>query len=165
MSWAELAGSCARYQTTCANGVSTQCPISCSERETPERILNYAGYGPSNGVLAVDRYPQHGGTNFEICMAGCCETADQTSTGRGRSPPPELDQGKTAPVKDKTPPYPAGTAFRPDEIQRARGDRPRSIEGGESLCWDYSARAGCLNTESSGSRGKREVVKLRGHLP
>ena len=65
----------------------------------------------------------------------------------------------------KTAVYPAGLPLRPDEIQRARGHRPRSIEGGESLCWDFPTHAGCANPEPSCARGKHEVTKTRGLHP
>ena len=79
----------------------------------------------------------------------------------GESSPPDSVPLKTV----KTTVYPAGLPLRPDEIQRARGHRPRSLEGGESLCWDFSSHAGCANPESSCARGKHEVIKTRGLHP
>ena len=50
----------------------------------------------------------------------------------GEAPALPGDPPINLPPSGKTPPYPAGMPLRPDEIQRARGRRPRSVEGGES---------------------------------
>ena len=83
----------------------------------------------------------------------------------GEAPPPDPAKDATTPAEDKTPPYPAGMPLRPDEIQRARGYLHWSVEGGDPRFWDPPAHAGRRNPESSGSRGRREIVKLRGLRP
>ena len=47
----------------------------------------------------------------------------------GDPPPPP-------PVKNKNDAYPARMPLRADEINLPRTYRPRSIDGGEYLCWD-----------------------------
>ena len=61
------------------------------------------------------------------------------------------------PPDGRTSPYPAGMPLRPDEIQRARSHRPRSMEGGESLCWDSPTHSGCQNPDATCNRGKTKL--------
>ena len=51
----------------------------------------------------------------------------------GETPTPLETLLTGTPHAGKTSPYPAGMPLRPGEIQRARGHRPKSLEGGESL--------------------------------
>ena len=81
------------------------------------------------------------------------------------TPPPELGGRKTATTRGKSPPYPAGLPIHPDGIQRARGHRPRSLEGGGSMCWDFPTHSGCRNPDPPCSRWKREDIKLRSLRP
>ena len=80
------------------------------------------------------------------------------------SVPPGVPLTNPPPIS-KASPYPDGAPLRPGEIQRARGHRPRSVEGGKSSCWDFATHGGRRNPAGSCARGKHEVIKTRGIRP
>ena len=75
--------------------------------------------------------------------------------------------GESTPQNLKSPPalYLAGSPLTADEIKEARSHRPRPLEDGAYLCWDFSTHAGCHNPAATRARGKRDVIKTRGLHP
>ena len=62
----------------------------------------------------------------------------------------------------KTEAYPAGMPLSSIEIKSSRNFRPKSLEDGAYLCWDYSSHAGCKAPNGECPRGKHEVIKTKG---
>ena len=46
-----------------------------------------------------------------------------------------------------------------------RNHRPKSLDDGRFLCWDFASRAGCRCPADSFPRGKHEMVKTSGLRP
>ena len=61
--------------------------------------------------------------------------------------------------------YPAGIPLSTVEIKSSRNFRPKSLEDGSFLCWDYSSHAGCKAPNGTCTRGKHEVIKTKGLHP
>ena len=61
--------------------------------------------------------------------------------------------------------YPAGIPLSTVEIKSSRNFRPKSLEDGSFLCWDYSSHAGCKAPNGTCPRGKHEVIKTKGLHP
>ena len=57
--------------------------------------------------------------------------------------------------------YPAGMPLSATAIASARNFRPKSLENGAFLRWDYSTHAGCRAHNGERARGKHEVVKTK----
>ena len=94
----------------------------------PVGIPDTLADGASRRVLAVDRMAHNGRKIATSDWKAVLHSTTRLMRAAGDPPP-------APPVKDRSDAYPAGMPIRPDDIQHARNYRPRSIDGGEYLCW------------------------------
>ena len=86
--------------------------------------------GPPHRVLVVHCDSQDGGMIYKSAWKAALRHPGKQLRDAGETSTPQETLLNATPPVGKTSPYPAGIPLRPDEIQRARGHLPKSLEWG-----------------------------------